>query len=180
MSVFTVEDSSNITYLYGPDYPHIEDLTISREAVEKCLSNLNITKAAGPDSIPCRFLKELSFEIAPILSSIFQQSLKDDVVPSDWKNADVAPAFKKGGRNLAENYRPISLTCVCCKMLEHIISSHIRHHLDNYGTILFHPYSTVLENFSHVKQLAVTIQDLLSFRDKQIEVDGHLRLFKTV
>jgi len=28
----------------------------------------------------------------------------------DWKNADVAPAFKKGGRNLAENYRPISLT----------------------------------------------------------------------
>ena len=54
-------------------------------------------------------LKELSFEIAPILSAIFQQSL-NGVVPSDWKNADVAPAFKKGGRNLAENYRPISLT----------------------------------------------------------------------
>jgi len=55
MSVFTVEDSSNTTYLYGPDYPHIEDLTISREGVEKCLSNLNITKASGPDSILCRF-----------------------------------------------------------------------------------------------------------------------------
>ena len=100
------------------------------------MSNLNITKAAGPDYIPCRFfLKELSFEIAPILSAIFQQSLKDRVVLSDWKNADVAPAFKKNGRNLAENYRPISLTCVCCKILEHIISSHIRHHLDNYNII---------------------------------------------
>ena len=55
MSVFTVEDPSNTTYLYGPYYPHIEDLTISREGVEKCLSNLNITKASGPDSILCRF-----------------------------------------------------------------------------------------------------------------------------
>jgi len=82
MSVFTVEDSSNTTYLYGPDYPDIEDLTISREGVQKRLSN--ITKASGPDSIPCRFLKELSFEIAPILSAIFQQSLKDSVVPSEW------------------------------------------------------------------------------------------------
>ena len=59
MSVFTVEDSSNITYLYGPDYPHIDDLTISHEGVENRLSNLNITKAARPDSIPWRFLKEL-------------------------------------------------------------------------------------------------------------------------
>ena len=75
MSVFTVEDSSNITYLYGPDYPDIEDLTISCEGVEKRLINLNITKASGPDSIRCRSLKELSFEIpvAPILSAIFQQ-----------------------------------------------------------------------------------------------------------
>jgi len=72
---------------------HIEDLTISRDGVKKRLRNLNITKAYGPDSIPYRFLKELSFEIAPILSAIFQQSLKDGVVPSDWKKADVAPAF---------------------------------------------------------------------------------------
>ena len=71
MSVFTVENPSNTTYLYGPDYPDIEDLTISRDGVEKRLRNLNITKASGPDSIPCRFLKELSFEIAPILSAIF-------------------------------------------------------------------------------------------------------------
>jgi len=132
---------THFTYLYGPDCPDIEDLTISREGVEKRLSNLNIAKASGPDSIPCRFfLKELSFEIAPILSAIFQQSLKDGVVASDWKNADVAPAFKKGGRNLAENYCPISLKCVCCKILEHIISSHIRHHLDNYKIISSFPH----------------------------------------
>ena len=116
------------------------------------------------------FLKELSFEIATILSAIFQQSLKDGVVPSDWKNADVAPAFKKGGRNLAENYRPIYLTCVCCKILEHIISSHIRHHLDNYNIISSFQHG-FRKFFSCETQLAVTIQDLLSIRDKQIQVD---------
>jgi len=72
---------------------------------------------------------------SPILAEIFRQSLRDGVIPSIWKNADVAPVFKKGGRDTAENYRPISLTCVCCKILEHIISSHIGHHLDQYGIL---------------------------------------------
>ena len=49
-------------------------------------------------------------EIAPILAEIFRQSLRDGVIPSIWKNADVAPVFKKGGMDTAENYRPISLT----------------------------------------------------------------------
>ena len=80
----------------------------------------------------------------------------------------MAPVFKKGGRNLAANYRPISLTCVCCKILEHIISSHIRHHLDNYISAFQHGFR---QFFSCETQLAVTIQDLFSFRDKQIQVD---------
>ena len=90
--------------------------------------NTEASKASGPDRVPCRFLTEL----APILTEIFQQSLKDGVLPSDWKKADVAPVFKKGAKDLAENYRPVSLTCVCCKILEHIISSHIRQHLDQH------------------------------------------------
>ena len=88
-----------------------------------------VSKASRPDLIPCRLLKGLAEEIAPILAEIFRQSLRDGVIPSIWKNADVAPVFKKGGRDTAENYRPISLTCVYCKILEHIISSHIRHHI---------------------------------------------------
>ena len=82
--------------------------------------------------IPCRLL---AAEIAPILAEIFRQSLHDGVIPSIWKNADVATVFKKGGRDTAENYRPISLTCICYKILEHIISFHFRHHLDQYGIL---------------------------------------------
>jgi len=48
----------------------------------KLISNLNVSKASGPDLIPCRFLKGLAQEIAPILAEIFRQSLRDGVIPS--------------------------------------------------------------------------------------------------
>jgi hypothetical protein len=39
--------------------------------------------------------------------------------------------FKKGETYKSVNYRPISLTCICCKLMEHIISSNIMSHLEN-------------------------------------------------
>ena len=96
--VFTREEVTDIPKLHGPNYPDITDLGISTEGDEKLISNLNDSKASEPDLIPCRLLKRLATEIAPILAEIFRQSLHDGVIPSIWKNADVAPAFKKGGR----------------------------------------------------------------------------------
>ena len=52
-------------------------------------------------------------------------AIETDTIPKNWKHANVAPAFKKGERYKAENYRPISLTCICCKLMEHIITSNI-------------------------------------------------------
>ena len=103
-------------------------------------------------------------------------TLKDGVLPSDWKKADVAPVFKKGAKDLAENYRPVSLTCVCCKILEHIISSHIRQHLDQHK-ILSKFQHGFRKFFSCETQLLVTVQDLLSFRDKNIQIDRPYWIF---
>ena len=50
---------------------------------------------------------------------IFDQSLQTGKLPDDWVEANVAPVFKKGDRHSLVNYRPISLTCVCAKLLEH-------------------------------------------------------------
>ena len=50
-------------------------------------------------------------------------------VPDDWRQANVAPVFKKGEKYDPANYRPVSLTCICCKTLEHIIVSDINKHL---------------------------------------------------
>ena len=156
--------------LHGPDFPDLPELFISQDGLEKLLSGIKASKASGPDLIPCRFLKELAHEISPILTLIFKQSLQDGVLPSNWKNADMAPIFKKGSRNLAENYRAVSLTCACCKLMEQIITSHIRQHLDQHSIL-----STLQHGFrkfySCETQLLVTLQDLFTYRDKNIQID---------
>jgi hypothetical protein len=43
------------------------------------------------------------------------------VVPDDWKHACVCPIHKKLEKNKVSNYRPVSLTCIICKVLEKVI-----------------------------------------------------------
>ena len=74
-------------------------------------------------------LKECSTQISPILALIYNESLAQGNVPDDWRHANVSPVFKKGQQYDAANYRPMSLTCICCKTLEHILVSNINKHL---------------------------------------------------
>ena len=60
-----------------------------------------------------------------VFKIIFDQSPQMGKLPDDWVEANVAPVFKKGDRHSPANYRPISLTCVCAKLLEHIICKQI-------------------------------------------------------
>ena len=75
-------------------------------------------------------LKELRVELAPIIKVIFERSLQTGKLPADWCKANVTPIFKKGDKSLAANYCPISLTCILCKVLKHILASNIVGHLD--------------------------------------------------
>jgi len=68
-----------------------------------------------------------------MLRGLFTESLDTGTVLCDWKSANVIPVFKKGNRSLPSNYRPNSLTSICCKLLEHIIYSHVIDHLYFFG-----------------------------------------------
>ena len=57
-------------------------------------------------------LKHCANEIAPILQVIFTQSLSTGSLLNDWLSANICPVLKKGNRNSASNYRPISLTSI--------------------------------------------------------------------
>ena len=117
----------------------MQNITISVSCISKQLLKLNPGKAAGPDNISPHILKELHNEIAPILTDIFNTSLSEGIVPDDWKNAYVTPVYKKGSKCKPEKYRLISLTCICCKVLEHIITSNTMsyRYLDQ-NNLLFH------------------------------------------
>ena len=60
-----------------------------------------------------------------VCARVFNLSLKEGVVPFEWKEANIIPLFKKGSRNKSENYRPVSLTSVTCKLLERLIKDHM-------------------------------------------------------
>ena len=53
------------------------------------------------------------------------------MVPEDWHTANIFALHKKGPKDSAENYRPISLTSICTKILEHIVYSSISRFLEN-------------------------------------------------
>ena len=106
------------------------DIDISINGILKLLNNLKPSKAAGPDSIRPILLRELRVELAPNIKVIFGRSLQTGKLPADWCKANVTSIFKKGDKSLAANYRPISLTCILCKVLEHILASNIVRHLD--------------------------------------------------
>ena len=55
----------------------------------------------------------------------FNMSLREGIVPFEWKEANSIPLFKKGSRNKSVNYRQVSLTSVICKLLETIIRDHM-------------------------------------------------------
>ena len=52
-------------------------------------------------------------------------SLGEKRLPQQWKSAAVTPIYKKGKKTSAGNYRPVSLICVLCKVLEYMIREKI-------------------------------------------------------
>ena len=169
-SVFVKEDLENIPNKGQSPYNSLPHIEVTTNGVQCLLNKLDPKKAIGPDGIPTAVLRDYSEEIAPMLQMIFQQSLDTGEVPDDWKQANICAIFKKGDKHNAANYRPVSLTCVSCKVLEHIIFRSIMDHLDN---------NNILVNFQHgfralhscETQLVNTIQDLAKGIDDQEQLD---------
>ena len=110
-------------------YNSMQALNISVNGIMKLLQGLKPDKASGPDRIKPLLLQKLCCEIAPILR-VISKSLQEGSLPSDWLKASVSPIFKKGDKTCPPNYRPIYLTCILCKLLEHIVTSTVVKHLD--------------------------------------------------
>ena len=110
----------------------MEDIVVTKEGVTKLLKGLSPSKALGPDELQPRVLNELATELGQVFAHRFQQSIDKDKIPNEWSLANICPLFKKGDRSLACNYRPVSATCVPCKLLEHIVCSNNMAHLDEH------------------------------------------------
>ena len=81
------------------------------------------------------------------------------------------PYSKKVKKSAAANYRPISLTCILCKVMEHIIASNIVKHLDSHG-LMYDLQHGFRERRSCETQLVSLVEDLArkSSQEKQIDL----------
>ena len=145
-------------------------INITTPGVTKLLKNIKTSKASGPDNIPNMVLKECAAELAPGVTCLFQESINSGKLPADWTGANIAPIFKKGDRHRAENYRPVSLTSVLSKLLEHIICHSMMTHFQKNEVLtdLNHGFRS---GYSPETQLAVTIDDLAKKLDNGLQTD---------
>ena len=128
-SVFTREPSGSIPSIPLRTTEVVNNLQISVGMVLSELKKLNVNKSCGPDAVHPRMLKELADLIAVPITFLLNRTLEKNEIPLDWKMAYVSPIFKKGARNRAENYRPISLTSIVCKIMESLVKEAVLTHM---------------------------------------------------
>ena len=90
--------------------------------ITKTIKKTKDNKSPEVDGIPPKLLKEIVEQISKPLTKVFNVSLEEGIIPSEWKETN--------------NSRPVSLKEVVCKLLETLIRDHIvefliRHKLRN-------------------------------------------------
>ena len=169
-SVFTNEPPGPIPDNGPSPYQAPEDPYITEAGVPKLLQNIKVDKATGPDAIAASVIRETAVDLAPVITTIFTHSINTESVPEDWKKANVIPIFKKGSKYSPSNYGPVNLTCISCKVMEHIIVSHIMDHFDN-NNILFHNQPGFRGKLSCETQLIQLTDDIAHTLDRRKQAD---------
>lgn len=149
----------------------MNDIVITEEGILSLVLNVDTKKSAGPDGIPNEFLRRYAEWVSKYLLIIFSASLEQHSVPQDWLIARVVPIHKSGDKHRVENYRPISITCTCCKILEHILSKSLFEYFESFN-ILSPSQHGFRKRLSTVTQLTETIHDLAAAIDQRSQIDA--------
>ena len=149
----------------------IENISFTIGDVQSSLENLRRDKSMGPDGLHPYILSECANYLAVPLFDIMSESMRTGTVPNDWKRAEVVPIYKKGDRSLPENYRPISLTSVICKILERLIKNDIVQFIDKLGSFTKDQHG-FMKGRSCLTNLLETFEDWTSNLDEGLGIDS--------
>ena len=158
---------------------------IAQKEIEKMKDN----KSHGVDGMPPKLLKEMVVQISTPLAKVFNLSLEEGIVPSERKDANITLLFKKGSRNKPDNYRPVSLTSVVCKLLETLIRDHMVEFLVD---VIYLDFQKASDKVPHQRLLLKLkahgignyvinwIEKWLTHRRQRVIADGEISNWKSV
>jgi len=171
-SVFTVDNG--ITPQVKPrtdNNTFCDSVLFTADTVLKTLLSVKPSTSSGPDGIPNVLLKKLAFSICNPLCYIFDSSFKSHSLPSQWLQAFVTPIFKKGTTSDPSNYRPISLTCTSCRVMERIINTQLIGYLLKNNLISKHQHGFLVRH-STCTNLLETVNDWTLALDNHQKTDA--------
>ena len=131
--MYTVEDMAHISVLPPKECCQtLNMIEFTASDIQKLLSNLNCNKSSGPDNVYTSKSppKYAGVVLAEPLCFLFTTSLQQDheFQGCGSKDVKITPIFKRGSRVDAGNYRPISLTSICCKtIMEKLVRDSLLH-----------------------------------------------------
>ena len=156
-------DDSGISLPVFPSRTNLKlhNISITPKMVNKVITNLDSSKASGPDCIPVVVLKNCEPELSYILAKLFNKCLKESCFPDCWKVSSVVPVFKNvGERSTAKNYRPISLLSVVSKVFEKLVNDRIVDHLEKCG--LFSDFQYGFRSSRSTADLLTVVSDRIA------------------
>lgn len=167
---FSTDSMHDFPSLESADYLPMDPLFLDYVGAVRIIDKLKLSSSAGVDGINSKFLKNTKQYSSIILTKLFEQSIQDAVLPSDWKVGKVVPIHKAGDKHSPLNYRPISITSIPCKLLEHIIFSHLVNFLEsnNFFNNAQHGFR---KTFSCETQLISFTNDLHHILDRGSQAD---------
>ena len=106
--------------------------------VKKVITNLDSSKASGPDCIAVVVLKNCGSELSYILTELFNLCLEEFCFSDCWKVSSVFPTFKNDGER--KGYCPVSFFLWLVKSLKKLVNNRIVDHLHKCGLFSYFKY----------------------------------------
>jgi hypothetical protein len=170
VSVFTKEQTAP-PELENYTNVKMSDIEITREKVTKKLKALKTAKSPGPDKLHPKIFRNLAEILDLPLYILYKNSLSSGKVPKDWKSAEITAIHKKGNKHVPGNYRPVSLTCIACKIMEAVIRDEVTLFFESNNLWSEKQYG-FLKGRSTVSQLINMIDDWINEIDQGRGIDN--------
>jgi len=155
-TVFSNE--GNILHIQGENAG--DPFTTDIKTIRRRIKVIGKNKSVGPDQVSGEILQLGGEAMIAYLARLLDVTMNNGTLPGYWKRATVIPIHKGGDRSLVTNYRPVSLTSVVCKQMEHVIASYLRQVWDKNGW-LYEGQHGFRPGYSSESQVITVCQDNL-------------------